>query len=177
MNDSELEFTEVSRTRGYDGYRKIDHVMFRDPRGIEHTYDIRVGGDSIAVVAITPDQQVVLARQYRHGAGRIMLELPGGGIEPGEDPLAAGMRELLEETGYAGEGAYVGAQWQSGYANYQGHVAVVTNATPVAELSLDDAEFIEVVLMPLAEFREHIRTGEFTDAGKAYRDLDHLGLL
>ena len=158
MNDSELEFTEVSRTRGYDGYRKIDHVTFRDPRGIEHTYDIRIGGDSIAVVAITPDQQVVLARQYRHGAGRIMLELPGGGIEPGE-------------------GAYVGAQWQSGYANYQGHVAVVTNATPVAELSLDDAEFIEVVLMPLAEFREHIRTGEFTDAGKAYRALDHLGLL
>lgn len=177
MADSDLLFTEISRTRGYNGYRKIDRVTFLDPHGMEHTYDIQVGEASVVIVAITPDQKIVLAKQYRHGPKKLMLELPGGGVEADEDPLAAGIRELLEETGYAGTGQYVGAQYRSGYADYQGHIIVVTNAVRVAGLNLDENEFIEVVLMPLSEFRQYIRSADFTDAGKAYRALDYLNLL
>src|SRR5689334_21748519 len=53
------------------------------------------------VLAITKDQNVVLVKQYRHGVKEVLLELPGGVIEDGEDPLAGIQRELLEETGYA----------------------------------------------------------------------------
>ncbi|WP_244529307.1 NUDIX hydrolase [Rhizobium sp. NFR03] len=57
--------------------------------------------DWVVVVAITPDRQMVLVRQYRHGAGKVLLEAPAGSIEPSdEDPEAAARRELLEETGY-----------------------------------------------------------------------------
>ena len=58
--------------------------------------------DWVNVVAITTDRRLVLVRQFRAGSGRDSLETPGGLLNPGEDPLAAGARELLEETGYAG---------------------------------------------------------------------------
>ena len=52
------------------------------------------------IVPITADGHVVMIRQYRHGAQRVTLEIPGGLVDPGEDPAAAAMRECLEETGY-----------------------------------------------------------------------------
>src|SRR5207244_57426 len=57
----------------------------------------------VNVVALTPDMQVVLVREYRHGVGQVLLGLPGGGVEKrDESPLMAIQRELLEETGYGG---------------------------------------------------------------------------
>src|SRR5512144_2241852 len=57
-------------------------------------------GTWVAVVALTKHEEVLLIKQYRHGLGKILIELPGGGAEEGEEPLAAARRELLEETGY-----------------------------------------------------------------------------
>jgi ADP-ribose pyrophosphatase YjhB (NUDIX family) len=63
--------------------------------------------DFVNVVALTPDNHIVLVEQYRHGAGVSVLELPGGMMDPGDaDPVAAAQRELREETGFAG------ATWQ-----------------------------------------------------------------
>jgi 8-oxo-dGTP pyrophosphatase MutT (NUDIX family) len=56
----------------------------------------------VTIVAITADQDIVLVREYRHGTGAVMLELPAGMIEAGEAPLATAQRELLEETGFGG---------------------------------------------------------------------------
>src|SRR5262245_54062834 len=61
--------------------------------------------DWVNVIALTGDDRVVLVRQYRAGVDRVCLEIPGGIIEPGEDPCTAAARELAEETGYTG-GAY-----------------------------------------------------------------------
>ncbi len=54
------------------------------------------------IVALTKKQEIILIRQYRHGAGKVIWELPGGVVDPGESPLNAATRELLEETGYSG---------------------------------------------------------------------------
>jgi len=59
--------------------------------------------DWVAVLALREDGQLVLVRQYRHGAARVGLELPAGVIDEGESPEQAGLRELREETGYAAE--------------------------------------------------------------------------
>lgn len=60
-------------------------------------------GDWVNVVALTPEQQVVMVRQFRFGGDKVMLEIPGGIVDPGESPLAAAKRELQEETGYGAE--------------------------------------------------------------------------
>ena len=55
----------------------------------------------VAVLAVDGKDRVVMVRQFRYAVGQVLLELPAGRLEPGEDPMAAGLRELSEETGYA----------------------------------------------------------------------------
>lgn len=61
--------------------------------------------DWVNVVALTTDDRIVMLRQFRPGDARVHLEIPGGLIDPGEDPVAAAVRELAEETGYVGGNA------------------------------------------------------------------------
>jgi len=71
--------------------------------GEEHDFYVVEAPDWVNVIAVTPDNQVVLIKQYRHGIKSVTLEIPGGTVEPGESPIEAGKRELLEETGYASD--------------------------------------------------------------------------
>ena len=82
--------------------------------GKVHDYFVMHLADAVNVIALTPDDQVVLVRQFRAGSARDSLEPPGGLLDPGEDPCAAGARELLEETGYAGDAAVLlGSVWSN----------------------------------------------------------------
>jgi 8-oxo-dGTP pyrophosphatase MutT (NUDIX family) len=121
----------------------------------------------VNVVALTPDRQVVLVRQYRPGVRCVTLELPGGSTNP-DDPsmLYAIERELREETGYGG-GRFIelGALWPNP-ANQDNrvHSFLALDVHPVAELDPDDSEFLEVVLLPLDEVLELARTGGLSHA-------------
>ena len=71
-----------------------------EPSGCEVTRDVVIHGGSVVLLPAFPDGKILLVRQYRHAAGCFLWELVAGGIEPGETPLQAARRELIEETGY-----------------------------------------------------------------------------
>lgn len=118
------------------------------------------------VLAITKDQQAVLVRQYRHGAEKVLLELPGGVVEDGEDPMDGIKRELLEETGYSCTNIIeVGRLYPNpAMQTNQLFCYLAFDAQKVDLQNLDDGEDIEVQLLPLDELTAMAKNGEFTHA-------------
>ncbi len=104
----------------------------------------------VNVVATTAKSEMVLIRQYRFGTDQVELEIPGGAVNIGEDPLAAGLRELLEETGYNGEnGRIIGRVCPNpAIQNNFCYTVLVENVRLMAEPKQDDMEDIEVLTLP-----------------------------
>jgi ADP-ribose pyrophosphatase len=175
---STVSWTKLSERTILDGWRKIVGRRYRTPDGVEREFEIKIEPDTAVVIAITAAQEVVLVREYRPGPEESLLELPGGAVEAGEDALEAARRELLEETGYAGEDLrHVGSMLDCAYSTRTRHVFVTTSPMQVQAPQPHDGEFPEVVLIPLAQFRQHLRGGRLTDVGPGYLALEALGLL
>ena len=115
------------------------------------------------VVALTKNGEAVLVKQYRHGVCESLLELPGGLVEDGEDPLDGARRELLEETGYAASSFIQVGQFYPNPAFQTNtlHCFLALEAEKVGEQSLDAGEDIEVDLVPFDELVEIAKRGEF----------------
>jgi ADP-ribose pyrophosphatase len=167
----------VAEREGSAGYLPLSVRRFELPDGTEVDWDIFGAEQTVAVLALTDDDHVVLARQFRAGPGQVLDELPGGFVDPGESVADAAARELLEETGYTGAVELAGADWLAAASRTRRHVVVVRPARRVAEPRLEPGEHIDVVLLPLARFRDHLRSGALTDVDLGYLALDHLGLL
>lgn len=75
----------------------------RESDGLKSSFFVVENPDWVNVIALTESQEVVFIEQFRHGIEKIILEIPGGMIDDGEDPEFAAKRELLEETGYSSE--------------------------------------------------------------------------
>lgn len=118
--------------------------------------------DFVVVVALTPDGMVVAERNYKHGPGRVGLHLPAGYLEPGEDPLAAAQRELLEETGYAAvDWASLGHFHNDGNRGCGiGHYFLARGAQQIAPPDAGDLEAISVELHSLDALLAATRSGE-----------------
>lgn len=169
---------ELLDTRpGSAGHLQLAVHTYRLPDGSLAEWDIHGGGRTVAVLALTEDHEVVLARQFRPGPGVVLDELPGGRIEEGEDVLEAAERELLEETGYAGEAQLAGMTWQSASSATRRYVAVVRGARAVAPPRPEPGEFSQPVLADMETFRDHLRGGQLTDVDLGYLALDYLGCL
>lgn len=118
--------------------------------------------DWVNIVAVTPVREIVLIRQFRYGSKRIEIEIPGGTIEFAEDPVAAGCRELLEETGYAGERARIIGRVCPNPAiqgNYC-YTVLVEDARLVATPAMDEMEDIVTVPMAENEVRACVKEGK-----------------
>ena len=159
------------------GFMKLLGRRYELPNGHIVNWDIHTGATSIDVLALTPDNKVILSRQFRPGPNLVLDELPGGFIDKNEELLEAAARELLEETGYKGELELVGSVWLSSMSTIRSSVAIARNCVKAAEQHQDDGEDIVVVLKDIEDFIAQVRRGDLTGTDRAYRALDHAGLL
>ncbi len=172
-----LEWKKRKETLYKAGYRNIIKKEFELPNGQVAEYDCVYNGAVVCILALTPDHNVILAKQFRAGPEQVLLELPGGGVEKDETPQQAAARELLEETGFAGDLQFVGPSLHAAYDTLVRYNFVARNCVKVAEIKNDEYEFTQAQLMELALFRRHLQSGQLTDIGTGYLGLDFLGLL
>lgn len=173
------EWKVQSKKRVFGKYgRNIDEIMYEMPNGNIVDFYIKSEGHAAVVLALTDDSKIVLAKQYRPGPGKIVTELPGGGIDEGEEPEVAAARELLEETGYqAGDVTFVASVMKDAYSTMNCEVFVATGCCKVADPLVTETETTEVVLLSIEDFRDHLRTGQLSDTAAGYLTLDYLKLL
>lgn len=116
----------------------------------------------VNIIPVTAEGEVVLVRQYRHGVREITLEIPGGMVDPNEDPAVAARRELLEETGYdSDELRLLGSVWPNpAIQDNLCYFYLAEDAKRVAEPQPDPFERFEIVTVPLSEIPELIAKGE-----------------
>jgi ADP-ribose pyrophosphatase len=142
---------------------RVDTV--KTPGGREAKREIVEHDDCIAIIAIDEGDNVLLVRQFRKPVEGELLEIPAGGIDPGEDPEAAACRELREETGYLPRkierlGGFYSAP---GYSTEYLYLYLATDLIP-SQLFAEDTEDISLVRMSLSQIPELITTGGIRDA-------------
>jgi len=142
---------------------RIDNVETSDGR--ETTREIVEHGDCVAVVVIDDDNNVLLVRQFRKPVEKELLEIPAGGIDPGEEPVDTVRRELREEIGYyPGRLQRLGGFYSTpGYCTEYLHLYLAGELTP-SQLFAEDTAGITVERVPISEIPELITSGKIADA-------------
>ncbi|MET7280877.1 NUDIX hydrolase [Kribbella sp. NPDC005582] len=169
----------------YQRFLTVKVRQYRMPGGHEVEWDV-TGPESaegvargITVLPLTPEGRIVTIRMFRPGPDSVVTNLPGGLIEPGEEPAVGGARELEEETGYTCESLeVVGWLWAGTSSTFRKYVAIARGCRPDGVQHLDEAEDCVPVELTVDEFRAELRTpGAMTGTDAAYLALDHAGLL
>ncbi len=117
----------------------------------------------VNVIALTPERNLVMIEQYRHGSNTIELEIPGGMMDPGDaSPVAAGLRELREETGYEGENPRLLGQILPNPAIMSNvcYTVLVENCRCVHPLQFDHGEDLITRLVPVSELPGLVTAGK-----------------
>jgi len=149
---------------------RVFHVTrdrVQEPNGVTAIREVIRHSGSVVVLAVDDsglEPRVLLERQYRYAAQDYMLELPAGRIDPGEDPLAAGKRELLEETGYAAN------RWKRALFFYpspgfleETMTVFLARGLKAGKAQPEDDERIEYELVPLPQVVKLILSGQIRD--------------
>lgn len=165
------------------GYKHFVTKIFIQPNGktVEYTTIAKEGTHCIATIALTRDNQVIVARQFRVGPEKIFDELPGGGVDNQDDSSyeVAARRELAEETGYtAGTIEYLGDAYKDAYTNTTWHFYLATDCTLHEDgQKLDDTEHVDVHLISIDQLLDNARHARMTDTEAvllAYEKLQKL---
>jgi len=166
MSDKPETWTAVSSREMADCrvFKVREDTSRRDSDGAESTFFVVENPDWANIVAITKNKEIVLIEQFRHGTASMILEIPGGMIDGDEDPLAAGSRELIEETGYSpGRMIAIGRSFPNpAIQNNTIHHYLALDCEKTADVAFDDHESIVTCLVPLSELENLVHNGEIT---------------
>jgi ADP-ribose pyrophosphatase len=165
-DDTHLVETKVGGELIYDGnFLKVRRDTVHLPNGNHATREYVVHPGAVVVIAQLDDGRYLIERQHRYPVGRVMTEFPAGKLDPGEDPLVCGKRELFEETGYtAAQWAYAGALHLAiAYSTEIIHI-FFARGLRAGQRQLDEDEFLDVGTMSLPELLAASRDGHLTDA-------------
>lgn len=162
-----LREEQLSRDVIYEG--SVLNVMrdtVRLPNGSISHREIALHIGAVAIIPVLADGRVIMERQFRYAHSRVFLEIPAGKLDtPDEDPLSAAKRELREETGAIAERlTYLGEiDTTPALMNEKIHLYLAEGIT-FGERHLDDDEFLDVELIPLATLVEMVMSGDIKDA-------------
>ena len=163
---SSFRRNKTERVGRYHVFDVLRHEMLdREGRPMREAFTFACP-DSACVVPVTDDGNFVLVRQYRHGIDAPTLEVPGGIVDEGQDPVGAAIRELREETGYGG-GTLVslGSTLPNpAMQNNWHHMFLARGVRRLGEPEFDVGEYCELVVMPEREIRACVRSGDINHA-------------
>lgn len=161
LQETEIESTQVFRGRLLD----VRQDRVRQPDGHETTREYVRHQGAVVVIPILDDGRLIFERQFRYPLRRAFLEFPAGKIDPGEDILMTGQRELLEETGYvADDWRYLGVMHPCiGYSDERIEIFVAHALKQQTGQQLDHGEFLDLLTLSLDEAVAAVRSGEITD--------------
>ena len=163
MNLTEKTLKQDYKYKGKILKFRVDEVEL--PNGNTSQREIVEHPGGVTIAALTENNELMFVRQYRHPYEQILLELPAGKLDPGEnDPLEAAKRELQEETGVIGkEYVSLGTFYPSaGFCDEVLHLYFCRVAS-VGETNPDDDEFIEPILIPIDQAVEMVLNNEIPD--------------
>jgi len=149
--------------RVFDVYKR--HCRHPE-RGTEDDFFVIKSADWVQVLALTPEREILLVRQYRFGTESLSLEVPAGLIDPGESILEAAARELAEETGHTGGTPQLLGSCHPNPAilNNQAHFVLIEDCHPKQAQNWDPHEEIEVVQLPIGDALKQAQSGEISHA-------------
>lgn len=142
---------------------RVDEVLL--PDGRQATREVVQHPGAVTVVACPTPDRILLVSQFRYAIGRMSLELPAGKLEPGEEPAAAALRELAEETGWRAESCRLIGQFYStpGFSDERMYLFEAKGLQTGAQ-SPDDDEWIECMECSTTEAQELLQSGGIVDA-------------
>ncbi|MCL2140407.1 MAG: NUDIX hydrolase [Dehalococcoidia bacterium] len=172
------DYRTLSSKRIYSGQvisLRVDKIQLPSGQKAEREVIEHLG--AVAIVAVEPNGNILLVKQYRHPTGKELLEIPAGGVESGETPEETARRELQEETGFfPGELERLAGFYSApGFSNEFLHLFLATDLSPSLLIAEDTSEIQVVSISPLKAM-EMIKSGEIIDAKSIIGLLYYLSL-
>lgn len=163
--DDHLKETRLDSVLAYDGdFLKVSKDTICLPDGKTATREYIRHPGAVVILPVFDDGRVLLERQFRYPLDRVMIELPAGKIDSGEDTLRCAQRELQEETGYTASNWQFVCTIHNAIAYSDEHLEIfIARGLAAGPAQLDDGEFLETFIAPTNELLDMVRSGAITD--------------
>lgn len=170
----DINYNIISKKEAYRGKRvTVEEVIYDS--GEQEIYREHVkAGDAVEILALTNDKKVLMVREARSAIGKIVLGLPAGRLEKGENPKEAALRELEEETGFKAHNIkFLREVFTScGYTDEKESIYLATDLEKTKQ-NLDEDEELEVLEIPLESFKEMLEKNEIITASTTIAGLHY----